>query len=318
MRDHELVNNIRKFWLLQTIVDCGNFREAAARARVTQSALSQTVSHLEALTGRVLLQRQKGYVEATAHCRELLQRVQPVLSAVAQVTREIDEAPPMAWLTFGSYESFAVDFVPELITRLQLKCPGLRFSLRVARSGALATLVRKGELCMALLREIDEMGRLDVLPITSDRVGFWAVPTHPAVEQGWGALAEHEIGTLAPEGDGHPRYLRRLIEAANLTRRPMFVSDSYQSLMSAALSGALVSVLPERQVLAANAKLIEIRHPDAASTLGTHDIFLVSRQGCDPRENEFLANELREIIAERGVAACSGSMCCEPAAAAHA
>jgi DNA-binding transcriptional LysR family regulator len=314
MLDHDIVNNIRKFWLLKTIIEAGSFREAAALARVTQSALSQTVSHLEGLTGRVLLERQKGRVLPTVHGRELLTRVRPILDAIDDVSRASQGSPPMTWLGFGAYDSFAVEFVPELVTRLQVKCPGLRLSLRVSRSGALATLVRKGELCMAVIRELDELGRLDVFEIATDRLGFWAAPSHPAVDQGWAGLPEHEIGTIAADADGHPRYLKRLVDAAALTRRPMFVSDSFASLLAAATCGALVSVLPERMVQASGARLVEIVPPDGATALGAHRVLLISRQGCDPRENEFLAAELREVMGEPAEA-CAAATCASRSAA---
>jgi DNA-binding transcriptional LysR family regulator len=310
VQDHDIVNNIRKLWLLRLVVEAGSFREAASRARVTQSALSQTVAHLETLTGRVLIERQKGHVQLTAHGRELLVRVRPVLDAIDDVSRESSASPAMAWLGFGAYESFAVEFVPELVTRLQVKCPGLRLNLRVSRSGALATLVRRGELCMAVIRELDELGRLDVFEVATDRLGFWAAPQHPAVDQGWAALQEHEIGTLTADADGHPRHLKRLLDAAHLTRRPMFVSDSYMSLLAAAKCGALVSLLPEQLVVASGAPLVEVRPPDPG--LGVHRILLVSRPGCDPRENEFLAAELRDVMASRAASFC-GFGACAPA-----
>ena len=302
MKDRDIVDNIRKFWLLQLIVDAGSFREAASRAKVTQSALSQTVTQLEVLTGRVLLMRDKGRVAPTEHCADLLGRVRPVLEAIAEITREEEDAPPISWMSIGAYESFASDFVPGLLTRLQLKCPGIKLTLRVGRSSSLMTLIRKGELCMAVVREGDDMGRLDVTPITTDRLAFWASPAHPAVEQGWAGLPEHEIGALAAESDGHPRYLKRLMDAAALKRHPMFVSDSFEPLLAAAMQGALVAVLPERLVHSPRVPggaLVEIEPPSPLAEHGTHRICMISRHGCDPRENEFLAGELRDVLAER-------------------
>jgi DNA-binding transcriptional LysR family regulator len=298
LNDRDLVDNIRKLWLLGLISDCGSFREAAARAKVTQSALSQTISQLEALTGRVLLRRERGHVEATDHGKELLRRVEPVLAAIARIGQDERELPPIAWMSLGAFESFATAYAPELITRLQLKCPGIRLTMRVARSGALATMVRKGDLCMAVVRELDEMGRLDVMPLATDRLGFWAAAAHPASQLGWDALAECEIGALSPDSDGHPRHYARLVDAAGIKRPPMFVSDSLEALKAAAQQAALVAILPER--LAAGSGLAEIRPPAGGEGLGTHRLCLISRPGCDQRENELLAAEIRETIAARG------------------
>lgn len=282
------------------MVECGSFREAATRAKVTQSALSQTLSQLESLTGRVLLKRDRGRLEVTQHGLDLLARVQPVLSAVAKITGDEASSVNIAWMSLGAFESFASRYVPDLMARLQIQCPGIRLTLRVARSGALATLVRKGDLCMAVIRELDEMGRLEVVPIGEDRLAFWASKAHPVVTEGWGALGEHDIGVLSPDADGHPRYHLRLLDAVSYKRHPAFVSDSYESLKAAAQRGSIVAMLPES--MARGDSLVEISLPDASAQLGTHKICMISKPGCDPRENAFLEGELRALM---GGGACS-------------
>ena len=295
MNNREIVDNIRKLWLLQLIVDSGSFREAAIRAKVTQSALSQTVSQLETLTGSVLLRRDRGSVEPTLQCQELLVRVQPVLNAVEQVAHSEHEGAPNTLLNLGAYESFSYRFIPELIRRLQLKSPAIRLKLRVAKSGVLATLVRKGDLSLAVIRELDDMPRLDVIEISNDRIGFWASPTHPVVGLGWDGIPKFEIGTLSPDTDGHPRYHTRLLEAAKLKKMPTFVCDSFESLRAAAQKGVLIAVLPESLASSDGPPLVEIRSPHS-KLLGNHKIVLISRPGGDLREKEFITSELKDVV----------------------
>jgi len=298
VKDKEMLDHIRKLWLLELIIDSGSFRTAAARAKVTQSALSQAMSQLESAFGRSLLKRGRGVVEPTQHGIELLERVRPILEAVARVSDEGEEdAPELAWLSLGAYESFAVPMIAPLMARLKRRCPGMRLTLRVARSGTLATMVRQGELCMAVVRENDLIGRLPSFPLAEDRFAFYASPLHPAAQLGFAALKEQDIGTLAAGSEGQPLAYRRLVEAAGLARQLTFVSDSYAALMAATLAGAVVAILPESLALTAGGDLVEIRDETLSPKLGRHQILLLSRPNCDDRENEFLASELRAVIA---------------------
>jgi DNA-binding transcriptional LysR family regulator len=240
------------------------------------------------------MRRERGRLEITQHGTDLLERVRPVLSAISKVTGDTQEAPEIAWMSLGAFESFASKYVPDLIARLQIKCPGIRLTLRVARSGALAVQVRKGDLCMAIIRDLDEMGRLEVVPLGEDRLGFWAAKTHPITAEGASALGEHDVGVLSPDLDGHPRYHVRLLDAAGFRSHPTFVSDSYESLKAAAARGSIIALLPAS--VARGSGLVELPLPEESARLGVHRICMISKPGCDPRENAFLEAELRSLL----------------------
>src|SRR5256885_1871058 len=78
----ELINQLRKLWVLDLVVSSGSFQEAATHAKITRSAVSQTISQLEKYFARNLLVRGHGSVTPTSHCEELLKKARPLLSSL--------------------------------------------------------------------------------------------------------------------------------------------------------------------------------------------------------------------------------------------
>src|SRR5438105_4126585 len=86
---HSLYQHLPKIATLDLLVQTGSFRAASARAHVTQSALSQTISALEGIFGYPLLVRETGSVRPTPPCIALLERVRPILRTLDELAGEV-------------------------------------------------------------------------------------------------------------------------------------------------------------------------------------------------------------------------------------
>ena len=300
MRDLN-VEQIKKLWVLDLVVRSGSLKKAALMAKVSPSAVSQTLTSLEQALGRRLLVREKGAALPTQEAVEILDVVRPAFEAFDKL-RDLHHGPvpKMAWLNFGTYESIAIDILPGLVHSLREKIPDLKLGLRISRTGNLLTMVRKGELCSALITEVDDLERFDVKVVAEDRLGVYVSKRSPIATEGWKAIAEHGFGSLAPSKDGLPRYFRRFLK--NLEpARPAILSDSFEALRATAASGVIAAVLPER-VANRNDDLIEVIPPKAPGPKdsGLHKICVVSQANCDPEETEFLASISQRLLARRG------------------
>jgi DNA-binding transcriptional LysR family regulator len=132
---HSLYQHLPKLATLDLIVEVASFRAAAARAHVTQSALSQTVSTLEEVFGQPLLIREGGSVRPTAVCIQLLERMRPVFKTMNELAGGLghgEDLPPLASLDLGSYESLAINVLPGLSRRLRAAFPALQRKLQPA------------------------------------------------------------------------------------------------------------------------------------------------------------------------------------------
>lgn len=290
------VDQIKKLWVLDLIIRSGSLRKAALQAKVSPSAISQTLSALERSVGKPLLVRNKGEVTPTQDALSILAVVRPAFDAFDRL-KDLNkiQAPQMTWLNFGTYESIAIDILPGLIHRLRSTMPNIRLGLRISRTADLLSMVRKGELCSALITEVDDLNRFYAKEVYLDRLGFYVSAKHPIADLGWEAAKRFGVGCLSPGKDGLPRYFTRFLKQLG-GLRPSIQSDSFETLRASAAAGVMVSVLPDR-VAKRQDDLLEI-FPNGSKNLetGKHRLLVVSQANCDIEEVDFLAEETRRLL----------------------
>ncbi|MGE3682233.1 MAG: LysR family transcriptional regulator [Bdellovibrionales bacterium] len=292
------VDHIKKLWILDLIIRLGSMKRAAVQAKLSPSAVSQALSSLEHSTGKPLIVREKGLVTPTPEALSILNVVRPAFDVFERLkSLNAAEAPQMTWLNFGTYESIAVDILPGLIHRLRTLMPRLRLELRISRTVNLLTMLRKGELCSALVAEVDDLSRFYQKTVCEDRLGFFVSARHPISELGWKAVTEFGVGSLSPSKERLPRYFMRFLKQAGGLRVSIY-SDSFEALRCAASAGALVSVLPHR-VATRRDDLMEI-FPERGKLRdnGKHRLLVVSLANCDKDEVDFLAGATQRLLSQ--------------------
>ncbi len=291
------VDQIKKLWTLDLIIREGSLKKAALRAKVSPSAISQTLTSLENSIGKSLLVRDRGTVTATQDALAILEVVRPAFAAFDRL-KDINRKPTLklSWLNFGTYESIAVDILPGLIHSLRTKMPSLKLNLRISRTSNLLTMVRKGELCSALITQVDDLDRFYVKEVGEDQLGIFVSARHPIAQKGWTALTEIGYGSLATSQGGLPRYFQKFIRQLD-PLRPFILSDSFESLRAAALAGTLAAILP-RRVANRTEGLVELIPPKSKTFKenGRHKICIVSQMNCDRDEADFLAEEISYLL----------------------
>jgi DNA-binding transcriptional LysR family regulator len=307
MKPYDGIDHVKKIWILEQVILTRSFKEAALRAKVTPPAVSQAISALEKVVGKPLVVRDRTGIEPTSAALEIVRAASPALRTLSGLARSTeDRLPAMSWLSFGTYESLAVATLPGLMHRLQARLPDLKLTVRIARTAALTTMVRKGELCAALVTEVDDFGRLDAQEIARDRLGFY-VSEEVFSRLGDGvslaSLPSHvRVGVLAPGRDGMPRYFQKFLERGlDKHAAPALLSDSLEALRATAVQGTIVAVLPERVALRTPGELREIPGPGGFDpSAGLHKLCLVSLPSCDPEEVTFLRRELSLLLEGAG------------------
>ena len=295
-----LYQHTQKLATLRLLVDAGSFRAACARAKVSQSALSQTVTQLEAIFAQPLILRDSGSVRPTPACVALLDRIRPILLALDDLAHSFDNGatlPRLKSLDLGAYESLAISILPTLSRRLRHAFPDLVLTIRIGRSHELLRLVRKGDLCVAVTTEIDAGEGVLVIPLASDRLRLYIAAHHPWAGRGRAALGELGLGSLAPAREGHPGYYARYLRLLELPR-PSVLSESFEALRALAAAGQVVAVLPERVAHRPDAPplvelLLDQLVPEA---LGRHEIQLIAPKNCDEAERDYLTRELQLLF----------------------
>lgn len=293
------VDQIKKLWILDLVISQGSLKKASLHAKVTPSAISQSITSLEQAYGKPLLIREKGSARPTQDALLLLQVVRPAFAAFARL-KDMSETPipKMSWMNFGTYESIAIDLLPGLIYNLRQKLPNLRLGLRISRTANLLTMVRKGELCSALITEVDELDKFYTREVAEDYLGIYVSNQSPVSREGWRAIEKFGWGSLVPAKDGMPRYFTKFLRHYELAK-PIIQSDSFETLRAAAAAGSIAAVLPSRVAKRHN-DLLEIfpMHVNERSikNVGHHRILVVSQSNCDRLEADFIAEEARNLL----------------------
>ncbi|WP_172797990.1 LysR family transcriptional regulator [Bdellovibrio bacteriovorus] len=298
MKNDLNVDQIKKLWILDLIIQSGSLKGAAARAKVSPSAISQSLTALEKNVGKSLIIRDRGSIQPTQDALTILEVVRPAFEVFERLSDLGSQPiPQMTWLNFGTYESIAVEILPSLIHRLRERMPQLKLGLRISRTDQLLTMVRKGELCSALVTEVDGLEKFYSVPICEDRLGVYVSKHHPIAQHGWKAVAQFGLGSLAPGKDGLPRYYQKFMRKIDAAK-PTVLSESFETLRAATISGAIASVLPTG-VAQRTDELLEITPESVDPKLGRHKIFVVSQTNCDKEEADFLAAESKRLLKNR-------------------
>ncbi len=294
------VDQIKKLWILDLVIQFESLKKASIYAKVTPSAISQTITSLENSIGKPLLQRADNTIRPTAEALAILNVIRPAFEAFDRL-KDLNNAPipKISWMNFGTYESIAIDILPGLLQHIKLKLPNVRLSLRTSRTSNLLTMLRKGELCSALITEVDDLSKFYVKDVSQDRMGFYISKKHPLADDGWSAVKKHGLGTLAKGKDGFPRYYSKFMRQFSLPK-PIVQSDSFEILRASTAAGSIVTVLPNR-VAKRFDDLIEITQlsPDYRKTSkekGIHRICVVSQTNCDREETDFIAEVSENLL----------------------
>lgn len=295
MKNSLNVEQIKKLWILDLIVRSGSLKGAAALAKVSPSAVSQTLTALEKSVGKPLIIREKGSITPTPEAISILSTIRPAFEAFDKLNElGAQSVPKISLLNFGTYESIAVDILPGLMNSLKSKLPNLRLGLRIARTGQLLTMVRKGELCSAIVAEVDDLDKFYKVEVFKDRLGVYVSSKSELAGLGSKAIEKLGYGALAAGKGGPPRYYSKFMKRMpNI--KPAVLSESFETLRVAAASGVIAAVLPNR-VATRFDDLIEITPEGSMALNGEHKIYVVSQPSCDREETGFLANEVSKIL----------------------
>lgn len=298
MKNELNVDQIKKLWLLDLIIQTGSLKGAASRAKISPSAVSQSLTALEKNVGKPLIIRDRGAVAPTPEALMILDVVRPAFEAFDRLSDLGSQPiPQMKWLNFGTYESLAVEILPSLIHRLREKMPHLKLGLRISRTDQLLTMVRKGELCSAIITEVDNLERFYKVPVCEDRLGVYVSRRHAISQMGWSSVEKYGLGALTPGKDGLPRYYQKFLRKLGPCQ-PSVLSESFETLRAATASGVIASVLPTG-VAERSDDLMEITPTTLDKKLGTHRIFVVSQLNCDTEEALFIASEAQRFLKNR-------------------
>lgn len=301
----KLYHQIHKIWLLSVLHRLGTFKDAANEARISQSALSQSLTALEEVFGKTLVIRGRGAASLTEDGLKLVEKAQPILSSIdALDLPDLEEKEFKGKLRLGAYESIAIDLLPGLLLEMRKKHSGLRVDLKTSRSSALVKSVRKGELEMAIVVEASPEQRIDVETLMEDELGLYVSARHGIATEAYSdiqsALKKYGLGTISSGVEGLPPYYKRFLNQLNGSYQVVMSSDSFESIRSLTTTGSIIGLLPGSVANRGGGDLLKV-WPDTEGvkiSRGRHRICLVSRSNVDPQLKKIVFDQLKTVLDE--------------------
>lgn len=160
---------------LRALDETGTTGRAAARLRVTQSAISKRIDALEAHVGRPLTERVGRNVRVTNEGRRLLDEVLPLLVALEERLRAAAAADTTT-LRVAAAESMLASWLPAVL-RVAAASSGVALEIHAHRGTNVMNRLRAGEVDVAMTAEGDGDATLVVERIGAE--GFVLVGSPP-------------------------------------------------------------------------------------------------------------------------------------------
>ena len=147
---------VRHLEALRAVAEEGTFRGAADILGYSQAAISQQIAGLEALVGSAVFERPGGPrpVILTPVCRALLAHAEVILDRLDAAREEVADiaAGTGGRLIIGTFQSVAVELLPDIVGRVRRDIPGLIMrAIEEDENSVLIDRFHSGEIDVAFL-----------------------------------------------------------------------------------------------------------------------------------------------------------------------
>ena len=238
---------LRHLQIFCAIAHSGSFTSAARQLYLTQSAVSHAIRELEESAGTPLFERQTRGVKLTGCGRRLLERAKPLLQAFGELESSLSLLGEQAPVRVASGITIASFWLPDVLTKLELSCPGQQVLVQVLSAARALEALDAGEAAVALVEGARPAGAYQCRRFASYSLEAVCAPHFPLPD---GTLDAQQLCALPlllrEEGSAVRAAVDSALYLQGLQARPKWVSVNSGALLEAAKAGLGIAVLPER------------------------------------------------------------------------
>ncbi len=248
--------NLGRLQVLCEVINRGSFSAAAEALSYTQSAVSQSISRLEAETGAALVVRDRRGVSPTAVGTTLVAHAERIFAQVQEA--EADLAAVMGLragrLRVASFPSGGASLMPMAVARFRRAHPDVALTLIEGEPEEIAPRLRSGEIDLGLLFEFPgahSRGRRPGVGLRStllleDPMDLALPPEHPLAHEPRLTLGDlrHEQWVQTSASSPCARHVVRSCLAAGFEPDVAFESDDYDTVQGLVAAGVGVALIP--------------------------------------------------------------------------
>ncbi len=253
----------------------GHFGRAAQQCNVTQPALSQQISQLEALCGTPLFERGQKPIRPTPFGQEIINRATPILIDTQNLSEFAfsHSGIPSQPIRFGLIPTIAPYLLPRIFPPLLAKFPDPGFNVLEGQTENLHHMLDKGDLDMALIATDPPKNGVALISIPLIKDPF-VLAAHAATKLTQPVqLSELPKEQLLLLDEGHC-FRNQTIEALSLKKVSNpgnFAATSLSTIMAFVANAQGLTLLPaisiEKEAGDPRIKLLNLAPPVASRTL---------------------------------------------------
>lgn len=225
----------------------GNLRRAAERLFISQPALTARIQGLEARLETPLFRRTRVGMELTHAGRAFLPYAERSLESLRSGSALVGELSQgvVGELAIGSAPAVSAYVLPELLARYTMLHPNVRLVVRTSHSEALVDMVVRGEVNLAIVRELRD-ARVMSRPLYEDELVLVARPDHPFAMAGTiDVAAIHDAQLiLFDRTSSYYDLTNALFRAAGVVPRGVMELDNIEAAKRMVERGLGVALLP--------------------------------------------------------------------------
>ena len=168
-----------------TLADCEQFKLAAERFNVSQSAFSQMISRLEAQLGTRLFDRDTRHVALTPEGQVLVPLARALATDVESMYGNLrDHAERRKGkVAIAALPSLSADWLPKIFADFRRRYPGIRLQLFDTIADANLDLVRSGAVDFAINARVNSPEEFDTQLLFHEPFFLICPPSHPFAQK---------------------------------------------------------------------------------------------------------------------------------------
>ncbi len=266
MQDIKLSEHLEKLTYFRAIVENGSIYKASRSLRISQPALSKSLSALEGACGTTLLERRRSGVRLTDAGQRVFQLSGDISMAVNHCVQDLAQDKTPTSLRLATHEVILAFLFPRL-TDLLADHNGLQLSIHTNPS--VRHLVEKiiaGESDVGVIASPPSDGQLHVEEFFSDSYGFFASPSFlQSLKLQSKFFTADDIKTwpliLAPGllAGTNGKTILDCLQEESVSYSVRHQVTTIESAMSLAAAGAGISLIPKKTgAVPAGSKLVEV------------------------------------------------------------
>lgn len=169
-----------KYLAFVKTVEKGNITKAAQELNYAQSSVSKMIGDLEKEWGMTLLERSKKGVSLTTAGEQLLPTLRKVLNEHRELEEQIHQLKGLetGLVRIGTFSSVAINWLPELFSKLQKDYPGIEYELLLGDYEEVEHWIEVGRVDCGFLR-LPTGIKFDTIPLKKDEYKVVLPVGHP-------------------------------------------------------------------------------------------------------------------------------------------